>query len=64
MQPVTPEEQKRQMMVKYQATMKAAKAKFTLKIEKRYMCLMKSVSSFAGNSVGGLSSRWGPRVVK
>ncbi|KAH8333343.1 hypothetical protein KR067_000852, partial [Drosophila pandora] len=44
LQPVNPEEQKRQMMVKYLATMKAAKAKFTLKIEKRYMCLMKSMS--------------------
>ncbi|KAH8242116.1 hypothetical protein KR026_003917, partial [Drosophila bipectinata] len=44
MQPVDPEEQKRLMMVKYQAAMKTAKAKFTLKIEKRYMCLIKSMS--------------------
>ncbi|XP_070136648.1 dynein axonemal heavy chain 3 [Drosophila bipectinata] len=44
MQPVDPEEQKRLMMVKYQAALKTAKAKFTLKIEKRYMCLIKSMS--------------------
>ncbi|XP_033238860.1 dynein heavy chain 3, axonemal [Drosophila pseudoobscura] len=42
--PVDPEDQKRSMMIKYHKALEEADSKFTLKIQKRYKCLMRSIS--------------------
>ncbi|ALC43064.1 CG17150 [Drosophila busckii] len=44
LQPVEPEEQKLQLLSRYQRKLRAAEQKFTLEIMKRYKCLLKSMS--------------------
>jgi len=44
LQPVEPEEQKLQLLRKYQRKLLLAEEKFTLPIQKRYKCLLQSVS--------------------
>ncbi|EDV95581.1 GH15699 [Drosophila grimshawi] len=44
LQPVEPEEQKLQLYAKYQQKLLAAEQKFTLIIQKRYKCLLKTIS--------------------
>jgi len=44
LQPVDPDEQKRQMLAKYQLERAKAEKIFPLKMQKRFQCLLKSVS--------------------
>lgn len=46
LQPVDPEVQKLKLLAKFQKKFDEAQEKFTLKIKKRYKCLIKTVSSF------------------
>lgn len=47
LQPVDPEVQKLKLLAKFQKKFDEAQEKFTLKIKKRYKCLIKTVSSFS-----------------
>jgi len=44
LQPVDPDDQKIKMLAKYRVELARAEKLFTLKIQKRYQCLLKSVS--------------------